>query len=264
MTEVATRPTAIRRAEPVMGTVVSFDVRSGEVPAGPIYIALAEARAGLHRADAIFSTWKPHSPMSRLRRGDIELSDAPAVIAEVLARCDSARRASNGWFDPWRMPRGVDPTGLVKGWAAQEALARVVEGGASAVMVNAGGDVAIAGEPEPGRCWRIGIRDPWDANRIAAVVEPQGGGTGRAAVATSGSYERGPHVIDPHTGVPTAGAASATVTGPELDLADALATGLLAAGDAGLEWVDACTGYEALVIRPDGSRTYTTGFPLVP
>lgn len=264
MIEVAAPPTTIRRAEPVMGTVVSFDVRSGGSPAAPIYLALAEARAGLHRVDAIFSTWKPHSPISRLRRGEIELSDAPAVVAEVLSRCETARRASIGWFDPWRMSGGVDPTGLVKGWAAQEALARIVEAGARAVMVNAGGDVAVDGEPEPGRCWRIGIRDPWDAHRIAAVVEPQGGLTGRAAVATSGSYERGPHVVDPHTGLPAAGVASATVTGPELHLADALATGLLAAGEAGLEWVDACAGYEALVIRPDGSRAHTPGFPLVP
>lgn len=260
MMEAATRAAAIRRAEPVMGTVVSFDVRA--VPADRIYLALAEARVGLHRADAIFSTWKPHSPMSRLRRGEIELSDAPAVVDEVLSRCETARIASRGWFDPWRMPGGVDPTGLVKGWAAQEALALLLEHGASAVMVNAGGDVAVAGEPGPGRGWRIGIRDPWDARRIAAVVEPQAGQTGRAALATSGTYERGPHVIDPHTGRPAARVSSATVTGPDLDLADAFATGLLAAGEAGLEWIDAPGGYEALVIRPDGSLAHTAGFPL--
>ena len=42
---------AIRRTESVMGTVVSFDLRPGTLPSNLAYLALAEARASLHRAD---------------------------------------------------------------------------------------------------------------------------------------------------------------------------------------------------------------------
>ena len=110
--------------------------------------------------------------------------------------CRQARAASGGWFDPWRLPGGVDPTGLVKGWAAELALAEL-RGSAAAAMVNAGGDIAVFGEPEPGQQWRIGIRDPLSADRLLAVVAL--GGHDRA-VATSGAYERGAHVLDPGSG----------------------------------------------------------------
>ncbi len=247
----------IRRTEEVMGTVVSFDIRPGLASRDEIYLALAEARAGLHRADAVFSRWKPDSPLNRVRRGELRIEDAPADLAEVLELCQAARHTSHGWFDPWAMPGGVDPTGLVKGWAARNALRRIEAAGVAAAMVNAGGDVAVAGEPEAGRPWHIGIRDPWDPRRVIAVVEAAGG------VATSGAYERGEHVLDPRTGRPSTPIASATVTGPDLAVADALATGLLAAGEPGLDWIGPVDGYEGLIVRRAGSMVGTSGIKLV-
>jgi thiamine biosynthesis lipoprotein len=237
-----------------MGTVVSIHVRPGDVPIAEVYLALAEARARLHRADAVFSTWKPDSPLSRLRRGEIDASAAPPDVAEVLDRCRWARDLSGGWFDPWAAPCGVDPTGLVKGWAAARALGALVASGAPAAMVNAGGDVAVFGERAPGRPWRIGVQNPFDRATVAAVVEPE------SAVATSGTYERGPHVFDPFSRRAASAVASATVTGPDLDLADALATGLLAGGLAGLSHIEAQPGYEALLISHNGRLIRTEGF----
>jgi thiamine biosynthesis lipoprotein len=194
--------------------------------------------------------------MSRLRRGELALHDAPPEMAEVLERCAYARRATGGWFDPWAMPGGVDPTGLVKGWAAQRALADLEEAGVAAAMVNAGGDVVVCGQPEPGRPWRVGIRDPDDSSRCLCVVSTS------AAVATSGTYERGAHVLDPHTGRPARGAVAATVAGPDLALADALATGLLAAGATGMTEVVRLPGYSALIIGTDGSPVSSEDFPV--
>ncbi len=238
-----------------MGTVVSFDVRPGRADRGTVFLALAKARAVLHRADAVFSLWKPNSPANRLRRAEIGLEEAPPEVAEVLDRCRAARDRSGGWFDPWAMPGGVDPTGLVKGWAAGLALEALVDAGVQAALVSAGGDVALFGEPEPGQRWRIGIQNPFDRATLAAVAEPTG------AIATSGSYERGLHVVDPHTGQPASAVASATVTGPDLDMADALATALVAGGHDALHHVETFEGYEALLIGLDGSFTATEGFP---
>lgn len=246
----------VRRAEPVMGTVVSIHVRPGAAPLEAVYVALAEARSRLQRADAVFSTWKPLSPVSRLRRGEIRIEDAPPEVTEVMGLCDEAKSRSGGWFDPWAAPGGWDPTGLVKGWAAARALEVLVEAGVGAAMVNAGGDVALHGTPSPARPWRIGVQDPAQRSAVVAVTEPE------AAIATSGVYERGWHVYDPFSQLPAAAVASASVTGPDLARADAFATALVAGGDAALTAIGGEPGYEALLIDHDGRRRATSGFPL--
>jgi thiamine biosynthesis lipoprotein len=244
----------IRHAEHVMGTVVSFDLRPGDLDEGAARAALDRSCAVLHEADLELSTWKPESALSRLRRGELELGDAPPSVTQVLRRSAVARDLSGGWFDPWRMPGGVDPTGLAKGWIAEQALEQLRRAGIRAAMVNAGGDVVAFGEPEPGRPWRIGIQDPRERDQFVCVVELDG------AVATSGAYERGDHVLDPESGQPARGVLSATVTGPELDLADALSTGLFAAGEDGLETIEAIPAYEALIVRNGGALATTAGF----
>jgi thiamine biosynthesis lipoprotein len=248
----------IRRAEPVMGTVVSIHVRPGPVPVDEVYLALAEARSRLQRADAVFSTWKPLSPVNRIRRSEITVDQAPGEVAEVLGRCAEAKERSGGWFDPWRMPGGWDPTGLVKGWAAAKALDALIDAGVAAAMVNAGGDAALHGRRSDARPWRMGVQDPADRSVLAVVAEPV------SAIATSGVYERGWHVFDPFSGEPTAAVASATVTGPDLALADAFATALVAGGDDALDAIRGRPGYEALLIGHDGRRRATSGFPLAP
>jgi len=246
----------LRHVQAVMGTMVSFEIRIGDAEAKAAHVALARECSRLERADAVFSTWKPNSPMSLLRRGEMTLGEAPAEMAEVLELCKVARELSGGCFDPWAMPGGIDPTGLVKGWAADRALAELRVAGVRAAMVSAGGDLATFGSPKAGSPWRIGVRDPRAESALACVVESPG------AVATSGCYERGPHVIDPATGCPGTRCASATVTGPELWLADALATGLVVAGEAGLALIEAVEAYEGCVISDAGSIAMTGSFPV--
>jgi thiamine biosynthesis lipoprotein len=254
-----------------MGTIVTIDVYTARPVADDALAALrdrlARACAVLHRADEVFSTWRPDSPVSRLRRGEISLAQAPPEVAEVAERCAAARDLSGGWFDPWAMPGGFDPTGYVKGWAAQNALAEfsgspegaVLPEGAGGcvlgVIVNAAGDIASSGGTGHGQPFRVGIVDPAAPRSLAEIVEVTG------AIATSGTYERGSHLIDPHSGHPTARAASASVTGPDLGLADALATALAVAGEPGLPLVEPLPGYEALLIGFDGGKRWTEGFP---
>jgi len=246
----------VHRLEQVMGTVVVIDLYTGGEPAtAEEYRHLAQARAILHRADAVFSTWKPDSPVSRLRRGEIELGEAPPEVREVLELCAAARDASHGWFDPWAIPGGVDPTGYVKGWAAQRALDALLTSRVTGALVNAAGDIACHGSPVPGAPWRIGVADPASPGRLAAVVDVAG------AIATSGTYERGAHLFDPRAGAPASRVASATVTGPELGLADALATALAVGGAEALELVESLDSYEAFTIGKDGARTATARFP---
>ncbi|HEV3295360.1 MAG TPA: FAD:protein FMN transferase [Streptosporangiaceae bacterium] len=251
------RPALLTHAEPAMGTVFSFALVPGALAGAELQAALGAACACLHAADATFSTWDPGSPVSRFRRGEADPAGLPAEVAEVLAACQAARQASGGWFDPWAMPGGFDPTGLVKGWAVDRALGILRQAGLPGAMVNGGGDLAVFGCPGPGQRWRAGIRHPWRADALAGVVEVT------AAMATSGTYERGPHLIDPATRLPACRAASATVTGPHLALADALATAVAVGGDEALAVAGAVEGYAVYLIRPDGTETGTGGITFV-
>jgi len=234
-----------------MGTVVSFAVTPGQISSHTARRAIGAACAVLHQADATFSTWKPDSPVSRLRRGEVTVSDLPGEIGEVLGLCEKARAASGGWFDPWAMPGGVDPTGLVKGWAVEQSRTVLCQAGLDTAMINAGGDIAVLGTPAPGQGWRVGIRHPWRADAFAAIIEVTD------AIATSGRYERGAHLFDPFTGRPAGRAASATVIGPSLAFADALATAVAVGGDDAFALVAELDHYACYLIRGDGSEIDT-------
>lgn len=251
----------VSHAEEVMGTVVSLtldprDPSGRLLDAGAVDRMLAEACSVLHEADATFSTYKETSRISRMRRGELAFEEGGADVEEVIGLCAEARLASGGWFDAWSMPGGFDPTGLVKGWAAERALAAVERGGARAALVNAGGDLAGYGQHRPGEPWRIGIRHPWRPDALACVVD-----MGPRAVATSGNYERGAHLLDPFTGEPARGVASATVTGPSLAMADALATALGAGGEEVLARIERLPAYEAYLVLEDGRELASPGFP---
>jgi thiamine biosynthesis lipoprotein len=243
-----------------MGTVVTFDIHGGGGRGDDreIYAHLARARRLLQRYDAMFSLWKPNSPMSRLRRGEIDLGETPPEVAQVLELCSEARRATRGWFDADALPGGVDPTGLVKGWAAQQALWTLTEAGYRNCMVNAGGDIATAGHPDGLDAWRVGIQHPASRAHLLGVVAVTG------SIATSGTYERGAHLTDPHSGRPRSRCASATVVGPDLALADACATGLAVAGEEGFDFIENLAGYEAFAVRADGGTRASTGWRFAP
>jgi thiamine biosynthesis lipoprotein len=243
----------IIHAEAVMGTVVSFHVYPGACPDADARTAVGAACRRLQELDRLFTTWNPYSPMSLLRSGGIGLDEVPPEIPLVIELCRQARALSKGWFDPWAMPGGMDPTGLVKGWAVEQALGIVKSAGVEAAMVNGGGDIALLGCPPAGGAWRIGIRHPWRAEALACVLETS------SAVATSGCYERDWHLVNPRNGTRPAATASATVTGARLAFADALATALAVAGDEVLELVGCIDGYEAYLIRADGSEDATAG-----
>jgi thiamine biosynthesis lipoprotein len=241
----------IRHTERVMGTVASFSVEPAEGEHEAL-LAIRRACWVLHNADEVFSTFRPQSWLSRLRRGEVSASDAPPELLEVLELSARAVRLTGGTFDPWAMRGGVDPTGLVKGWAAQRALAELRRSGVAAAMLNVGGDIACFG-PAP---WRIGVRDPSSDDRLVCVAEIG------AAIATSGGYERPGEIIDPRTGGAGDALAQATVVGDDLALADAFATALVVVGETGLSMLEAAPGYSAVIVTGDGRMLATRGFPI--
>jgi thiamine biosynthesis lipoprotein len=238
----------LRHAEPVMGTVFSFDLPAAAAPVLPAVLRW------LHWVDATFSTYRADSDVSRFGRGEIRLADCAPELAEVIGECAVLSERSGGYFTD--RPGGrFDPSGLVKGWSIEHAATMLTAAGHTSVSVNGAGDVQCAGEPEPGRPWRIGIADPLRPGTLAAVV------AGRDfAVATSGVAERGPHIVNPHTGQPATDLASVTVVGSGLTLTDAYATAAFAMGSGARDWVESLDGYEAFAITSRGADWQTSGF----
>jgi thiamine biosynthesis lipoprotein len=212
--------------------------------------------AWLRRVDRLFSTYDAGSQISALNAGRLSLGDADPVVREVVDRCEELRTETDGRFDARAAGAGrIDPSGFVKGWAVDRAVALLEAQGARNLCVNAGGDVCVRGEPARGSAWRVGIRHPGRADRVAAVLR-----LNDAAVATSATYERGEHIIDPRTGRPPAGVRSVSVLGRELGRADAYATAAFAMGQEGPEWTATLRGYDAMTVLEGDRVLFTGGF----
>jgi thiamine biosynthesis lipoprotein len=239
-----------------MGTVFSFDVRGGDP--GAVRSALHEAVAGLHRVDEVFSTYRDDSQVCRLARGELTVGDCDPEVAEVLDLAAEAERLSEGWFSTMYEGR-LDPTGIVKGWSVERAARRLVDvPGVTGVSVNGGGDVQLLGVPGPQRPWRVGVSDPLRPGGLAAVISAAG--LDELAVATSGTAERGAHIVDPRTGrSAVTDLVAVTVVAPRLTWADCWATAAFAMGSRqGLRWLESLPDVDALLITA-GDEVRCTG-----
>jgi thiamine biosynthesis lipoprotein len=227
-----------------MGTVFSIDVRAP----GVLGADLDEIISWLHWVDDTFSTYQPTSDVSRLGRGEIALAECAPEVGEILQRCTALTAQTQGYFSAYAT--GVlDPSGLVKGWAIERASELLRAAGSVNHCVNGGGDVQCAGGGAPGEPWRIGIADPRSSGQLAAIF------TGfDVAVATSGSAERGAHIIDPHTARSPTAVVSVSLKGEHLADVDSYATAAFAMGTAAPAWISSLAGISGLVLFADGTR----------
>ena len=123
----------------------------------------------------------------------------------------------------------IDLGGIAKGYGLDLAAEAMKRAGATAGLVDVGGDVCTFGRRENDQLWRIGVRDPFKADRTKITMTLE---LADAAVATSGDQERYyeidgkrySHIVDPRTGRPAEQAPSVTVIAPDGITADAWAT----------------------------------------
>ena len=236
----------------VWGTVLFIDVTSSI----EIETAIVNVSKYVHQVDEIFSTYKESSIISQLRRGEIDIEQCPPEVIEVWNLCAFVKELTEGAFDPWAVAGGFDPSGLVKGWAADRCAEILLAAGAEHIQVNAAGDLALRGGFTPEQPWSIGVVNPDNRLEILQTFEINYG-----AIATSGTYERGAHINDPHTGMIAIGAKSATVIGPNGAIADALATALMVAGRDGGVWFTTpeLSDYSAWVIDRHENVAWSIG-----
>ena len=224
---------AFREIE-IWGTVIVVDIASQHYTSEFLEGAIDSAHQYFIKVDQLLSTWINESEVSRLRRGEISIGDCSPEVQEVWQASLFARELTTGAFDPWSVNGGFDPSGFVKGWAADKACDGFVAQGIESCLVNASGDIAVRG----GRYvdgalhpWTIEIHNPAILSEVVHSISISNG-----AVATSGTYEKGSHIHDPWTGLIAIGGTSATVWGPNGGVAEAMATALIVSGKDGARW----------------------------
>ena len=223
----------LRKQFPVWGTIVDMDIASSVVSEDGLNEAMQQVIDFCKQVDTDFSTYIDTSWVTRLRTNQIEITSCPPSVQEVWQLCLQAKHLTDGAFDPWAVEGGFDPSGLVKGWAADKCADLLVSLDIDHVQVNAAGDLSLRGGFYDGvvKPWSIGVVNPDNRTEVVKIYEITDG-----AIATSGTYERGAHIHDPLNGLIAIGAKSATVTGPSGWLCDALATAVMVGGQESAKW----------------------------
>lgn len=205
------------------------------------------------QVDVRYSTYKSDSEISRINRG-LPRIEWSSEMRHIFALCEDTKRETDGFFDIQHGGK-YDLSGLVKGWAIQQAAERLRLRDIVNFYIDAGGDIQVSGQSPEGRAWIVGIRNPFNRDevikRLAVTTE---------GVATSGTAIRGQHIYDPHNGRELRDIVSLTVVGPNVYEADRFATAAFAMGRDGIAFIQSRPGLEGYMIDHDGMATFTTGF----
>ncbi|HZS83171.1 MAG TPA: FAD:protein FMN transferase [Stellaceae bacterium] len=278
------RSNSLRRARPLLGTFVEIRVQS-DSPAAEA--AILAAFAAIARVERLMSAHRADSELSRLNAvGHVEAVEVDPWTYDVLAAALRISGATDGLFDctvapalarqgflPRRLQRAgsghpswrdilllpgrrvrfrrrlaLDLGGIAKGFAVDEAVARLRAAGDFAGAVNAGGDLRVFGPAaEP-----IHLRDPAEPRRLLRVGSLKDG-----AIATSASYfaarrrngRRVAPIVDPRRRtVIAASRRSVSVIAADALTADALTKPVMLEGPGSAEFLARC-GARALILE---------------
>ncbi len=230
----------------------------------PVSVAIVDPEAKQEDLDAVFayfasvdeqfSPYKETSETSAVNRGAPESEWSPEM-RDVVELAERTLRETDGYFSV-RTPEGAfNPVGIVKGWAIKHAADLLRGRGFKNFFVDAGGDIEAAGRNTEGKPWSVGIRNPFKRDEVVKTVFLSDIG-----IATSGTYIRGDHIFDPHTGKTVSDIVSLTVIAKDVCEADRFATAAFAMGANGIRFIEDHPGLEGYAIDRNGVATMTSGF----
>lgn len=151
--------------------------------------------------------------------------------------------------------------GIGQGYVGNRCKQLMQAMGIQAGLINVSGDIVTWGKQPDGSTWRIGIANPKKKDEVISWLS-----VSDISVVTSGGYEkfatingkRYGHILDPRTGYPSQGVGSVTIVSPDVELSDALATGVFVLGvEKGLNLVNQLRGVECLIID-DENKLHTS------
>jgi FAD:protein FMN transferase len=234
----------------LMGMPITIEV----VDSGVMQDDLDKVFAYFVTVDDIFSTYKATSEISKINRGELLPAEYSEQMQSILALSAQTKKETHGYFDIQQ--NGMyDPSGIVKGWAIQNAANLLKTWGWQHFYIDAGGDIQVSGNKD-GQLWRIGIRNPFNRNEHVKVLALTDRG-----VATSGTAIRGQHIYDPYNrDTPLLDIASITIVGPNIYEADRFATAAFAMGKKGIQFIEKLADFEGYMIDVHARATFTSGF----
>jgi thiamine biosynthesis lipoprotein len=157
----------------------------------------------------------------------------------------------------------VNLGGIGKGYGVDRAAQMLRRQGLRDFMIQAGGDLYVAGH-RGGRPWRVGIRDPrGPADRSFAALDLSDG-----TFSTSGDYERFfikngrryHHILDLSVGEPARGCRSVTLVTDRAVIADALAKGVFILGPtAGMALIERLPDVEGVIVSANNEVLVSSG-----
>lgn len=211
--------------------------------------------------DQTFSTYKTNSEISKINRGQLLKSEYSADMVEVFNLAEQTKQETRGYFDIKKADGKLDPSGIVKGWGIWKAGLLLKQKGYQYFFIDAGGDVQTSvpnsvQKSTEQRSWTVGIRNPFNVEEIIKVLKITNQG-----VATSGTYERGQHIYNPHDlNQPIKEIVSLTVIGPNIYEADRYVTAAFAMSKDGINFIETIKDLEGYAINDKGIATMTSGF----
>ncbi|MBF0477880.1 MAG: FAD:protein FMN transferase [Candidatus Omnitrophica bacterium] len=241
---------------------------------------------GVQVSDDVFTIFKHSLEFSRLTGGAFDVTVLPLI--KLWKKCAKEghlpdrkileqAKAKVGWQNirlkepnmVFLMKQGmmVDFGSPSSGYFC-DALAKILEQhNIHDFLVDGGGELYYKGKEKGIIPWRVGIEDPFQKDKILAVIELRDRG-----VSTSGNYEKFvtiegqkySHIIDPVSGYPQKDTVSVTVIADTAETANELSTGLcVMGGQKGIALIRSLKNIEALIIENKNgiiTRYQTDGF----
>lgn len=239
----------MKQTKHIMGMHVTVEIRDGGEQTG-----INKVFDYFNKIDEQFSTYKPASEISKINRGELTPKEFSPDMQKIFKLAEQTKQDTRGYFDIQQPEGHVDPSGIVKGWAIWQAAKLLERDGYRHFFIDAGGDIQ-ARVADDKQTWSVGIKNPFNQSEIVKVLAITNQG-----VATSGNYERGQHIYNPHQHQKKLeDVASITVIGPNVYEADRFATASFAMGQAGIHFIESIKGLEGYMIDKDGIGTETSG-----
>lgn len=238
-----------------MGTVFVFQIED-ELSDFELGRLCESAMEIIQDADDRFSLYRDDSELSRLKSNTLPWASASSQQQLIKSMAGFWRDQTQGFFDA-KTDEDYDPSGIVKTWAAQNAVNFLEANGISRFTLNAGGDIYLTGNFQNAILGRVGV------SKLVSIAHQDSGAalildlndTALKAVCTSGTTERGEHIWRSNDEF-----VQATVIGPDLVEADVWATALIAGGRKALEALEGVgDNLQAVMFDRDGKSLQTSG-----
>lgn len=206
--------------------------------------------------DERFSPFKETSEITAINKGQLKEEKWSDEMKTIFKLSEDTRKDTNGYFNIEIEDGKYDTSGMVKGWAINNAAKLLDKEGFLNFYVDVGGDIETRGRNRGGGKWRVGIQNPFNPMEVIKVAHLSGKG-----IATSGTYIRGKHIYNPHDkNRPADEIISLTVIGPNAYEADRFATAAFAMGRNGVGFIENQNGLDGYMIDKNGIATMTSDF----